>query len=123
MSILLKPIGIQIKHRRNEIGMTMSELAKKSGLHSKTNIYQYESGRVQPPTPTMKKIAKSLDCVYEEKIIPKDEIRNMDMGIQLAIDKVHKMYVISMNKKEVDAQYEKALSDVLKELKSLTIKK
>ena len=54
-------IGIRIKNRRKEIGMTQEELGKIIGV-TKATINKYETGIVvNMKRPTVEKIAKALD--------------------------------------------------------------
>ena len=54
-------IGIRIKARRKDVGMTQEELGKKIGV-TKATINKYETGVViNMKRPTIEKIAKALD--------------------------------------------------------------
>ena len=52
-------IGIYIKERREELGLTQTELARKVGYKSKTSIQKIENGRVIPYK-KVSKFAKAL---------------------------------------------------------------
>lgn len=54
-------IGVRIKARRKDVGMTQEELGKKIGV-TKATINKYETGVViNMKRPTIEKIAKALD--------------------------------------------------------------
>ncbi len=63
-------IGENIKRVREEKGMTQKELAEKCNLATIT-IRQYESGKREPKTRTLHKIAKALDVYILELTIDK----------------------------------------------------
>lgn len=57
-----KKIGMRIKNRREELGITQEELALKSGYTSKSSIAHVESGRATPPIDKLLLISKCLNC-------------------------------------------------------------
>lgn len=63
-------IGENIKRVREKKGMTQKELAEKCNLATIT-IRQYESGKREPKTRTLNKIAKALDVYILELTIDK----------------------------------------------------
>ena len=63
-------IGENIKRVRGKKGMTQKELAEKCNLATIT-IRQYESGKREPKTETLYKIAKALDVYILELTIDK----------------------------------------------------
>ena len=55
-----KQIGLNLKNRRNEIGLTVNELSERIGV-SRATWYRYEAGYVDRLTPLeIKRIAKAL---------------------------------------------------------------
>lgn len=53
-----------IKERREELGMTQTELAKKVGL-TPSMISKLESGAVSPSALTLMSLAQVLDCTMD----------------------------------------------------------
>lgn len=58
---LLTQMGMRIKNRRKELGMTMDELAKKTGYSGKGALSHIEAGRKNISTERLKAIATALD--------------------------------------------------------------
>lgn len=58
-------LGSQIKKFRQQLGLTMQQLAEACGLASKDVIYQYESGRRNPSMKTLEKLGKVLSFEVE----------------------------------------------------------
>ena len=54
-------IGERIKLRRNELGLTQTELAKRMGLTSKTTICKAETIEFNPTMDRVKEFAKALE--------------------------------------------------------------
>jgi len=55
---------MSLKEQRQKKGLTLQELAKKSGVHY-VKIHQIETGRIKPENMTLKngvKLADALDC-------------------------------------------------------------
>lgn len=59
-SVANKNVYANIKKRRNEIGMSQSELAKIVGYSDKTMISKIERGIIDLPLPKLNAIAKAL---------------------------------------------------------------
>ena len=55
-------IGERIKLRRNELGLTQTELALRMGLTSKTTICKAETVNFNPTMDRVREFAKALDC-------------------------------------------------------------
>jgi len=68
-------IGIRIKKYREELGLTLPELAQKAGI-SKGYLWQLEEGEMSNPTmETLLKIAKALDKTISELTIGEPIVR------------------------------------------------
>ena len=50
----------RIKQRRNELGLTVEELATKMGYKDKSSISKIENGNYHPSLSTLKRIAGAL---------------------------------------------------------------
>lgn len=57
----MKTTGQLIKARREELGMSQDELAKKVGYKSRSTVNKIEMGREVKPT-MLKRFAHALDC-------------------------------------------------------------
>lgn len=55
-------IGKRIKDRRNELGLSQDDLAKKLGLKSKSTVCKVETGDDNLSTTTVTKYAQALSC-------------------------------------------------------------
>lgn len=55
-------VGNRIRERREQLGITQDELAKRAGYAAKSSISLIESGRVAPPYDKFFEIAKCLAC-------------------------------------------------------------
>lgn len=55
-------VGLNIKNRRIELGMTQEELAKRMGLKSKVSICDVERGKGDLTTDRVRKFADALSC-------------------------------------------------------------
>lgn len=61
----------RIRELRKRKGLTMKQLGEKVGK-TEACICQYETGLRTPPVKVAMKIAKSLDCVWEELYLEDD---------------------------------------------------
>lgn len=75
-------IGERIKYRREELGLTQDELAKKCGYKSRSSINKIELSRELP----LKKISLMADALettpsylmgWEEPVVDDSEIKNL----------------------------------------------
>lgn len=57
-----KGLGLRIKTRRNELGMTQAELAKKLGYKTKSSITKIEQGISDITQTQVRQFAEALDC-------------------------------------------------------------
>lgn len=55
-------VGERIKSRRNELGLTQTDLATRMGYTNKTSICKVESGRDNITAERVTKFAKALNC-------------------------------------------------------------
>lgn len=55
-------LGLRIKARRNELGMTQAELAKKLGYKTKSSITKIEQGVSDITQTQVRQFAEALDC-------------------------------------------------------------
>jgi transcriptional regulator with XRE-family HTH domain len=58
--------GLRVKHRRQELGMTMEELAEKMGYKHKTSIQKIECGENSIPQNKIEQLAKCLDTTIQD---------------------------------------------------------
>lgn len=81
-------VGLNIKARRNEIGFTQAELARRSGI-SQSAISDIESRRVtkKPSTDTVQRIASALGCTVAELMGESDRTAS-DVPGQLSSDEM-----------------------------------
>ena len=56
-------LGIRIRNRRKELGLSQEGLAEKMGLKSKSTICKVERGDDNLTTTAVRKYADALDCV------------------------------------------------------------
>lgn len=63
-------IGQDIKKYREKAGLTYEQLAELIGT-KKDTIYRYETGKKNPSTLVLDKIAKALNCTVEILLKPK----------------------------------------------------
>lgn len=69
----MESLGSRLKSKREECGLTLRELAKKSGLHF-TQLSKIENGLNHPRVSTINKIADALGLVYEDLVSSKDQV-------------------------------------------------
>lgn len=107
--MLKKEIGQNIKNRRNELGMTQEELAKK--MHTTRQcISSWEQDRTQPSIDMIVELSKVLDCDSQSLMdistgelnieIIESKMRNFDEYALIRIKK-YAEYLISRNNTEV----------------------
>jgi transcriptional regulator with XRE-family HTH domain len=102
-------LGDKIKLLRQEAGYTQEELAKKMGL-AKSTIAHYESGRREPDTKTIIKIA-NLFNISTDNILDNVRFKNEPKIVLYGAD--GKLVDISMLSKE-DQEYVLSLAERLK---------
>lgn len=84
-------VGNRIKSRREELGITQDELAKRAGYAAKSSISLIESGRVTPPYDKFYLIAKCLACDPLYLMGASDEPNSKDFQwLTLFDDYIHK---------------------------------
>lgn len=62
-------VYVRIKTRRQEIGMTQKELARRCGYKDHTTINKMENGLVDMPLGRLRAIANALDMGFDELIL------------------------------------------------------
>ena len=60
--MVVEQVYINIKKRRNELGMSQDELARRAGYTDRSSIAKIELGKVDISLGTLKKIAAALDA-------------------------------------------------------------
>lgn len=76
----MNEIGKRIKARREELGMSQTELAKKMGYSSYTTIAKIEAGANNLRQTKVKQLAEALDCspAWLINLDDTDRIENFD---------------------------------------------
>lgn len=59
---VIRDIGLRIKSRREELGMSQQELATRVGYKSRSSINKIELGKNDIPQSAIQKIAQALNC-------------------------------------------------------------
>lgn len=91
----MNSIGVNIKKRRQQLGITQSELADRLGYSGKWTIAKIESGISELTVPKIKLFAEALKCSVddlmegaEEEILREDAF----IGIKVMLQKAHAKY-------------------------------
>ncbi|WP_164508979.1 helix-turn-helix domain-containing protein [Clostridium rectalis] len=87
-------LGERIKKRREELGLTMEDLAVKIGV-SKSSIYYLENGTNKPRLDTLQQISEQLHCSISY-LIGEDEIK--EDSLITTVEENGILYKIFLNK-------------------------
>lgn len=99
-------IGLKLKQRRQEMNVSVDELAQKLNV-SRTTIYRYEKGEISKmPTETLEKIARILNTTpaYFMGWSDKPEVKSNILSIYNQLEQPRQEKVVYFAQKQLDEQ-------------------
>lgn len=99
-------IGLKLKQRRQEMNVSVDELAQKLNV-SRTTIYRYEKGEISKmPTETLEKIARILNTTpaYFMGWSDKPEVKSNILSIYNQLEQPRQEKVIDFAQEQLDEQ-------------------
>jgi transcriptional regulator with XRE-family HTH domain len=73
-------LGIAVRQRRLELGLTQEQLALRSGLHQRW-ISNVETGRRNPSDSSLRRLARSLDVAPSELIAAAERVEQSRLEV------------------------------------------
>ena len=101
-------IGLRIKNRRKELGMTQAQLGEILGV-SNSMVAQYETGSRKPKLETIKKVADALKCdpyylLWGEKAYSRETVVS-NVSKLFNLTDPHDIHLVDIATKRMEYEY------------------
>lgn len=108
-------VCIRIKQRRQELGLTQTDLANRLGLKSKVSICDVERGRMDLTTERVRAFAEALECTPAELMGWSIDNENFEKRMMIYMSKLQEAFMKAPEKDKkvvctiLDLPYEELL--------------